>query len=86
MPAVDEIGSGSYLVLTPCKGGLDNYLLFTKSSKIDSEAGLQLRDVLKRAWEQKHGNKFDRRALLYSERVKAHASANTSATNTGAQQ
>jgi large subunit ribosomal protein L28 len=67
-------------------GGLDNYLLFTKTKKIDSDSGLQLREVLKRAWEQKHGNKFDRRAILYSERLKAHNSANNSNNSNSAQQ
>jgi len=68
--------------LTNCVlGGLDNYLLFTRTKKIDSEAGVQLREVLKQAWEQKNGTKFDRRSILYSQRLKVNNTANTSSSS-----
>lgn len=50
-------------------GGLDNYLLFTKPSKIQSQAGLELREVLIKKWEEKHKQKFNRRKILFQERL-----------------
>jgi large subunit ribosomal protein L28 len=50
-------------------GGLDNYLLFTKPSKIHSEAGLELRKVLIKKWEQKHKQKFNRSKILFERRL-----------------
>eukprot|EP01114_Cavostelium_apophysatum_P023229 TRINITY_DN8692_c0_g1_i1.p1 TRINITY_DN8692_c0_g1~~TRINITY_DN8692_c0_g1_i1.p1 ORF type:complete len:118 (+),score=18.04 TRINITY_DN8692_c0_g1_i1:27-356(+) len=34
-------------------GGLDNYLLFTKPEKIDSEYGMQVREEIIGKWEEK---------------------------------
>ena len=41
------------------KGGLDNYLLFTRDKAIDSKFGINLKQQLKQAYEEKEGKKFN---------------------------
>jgi len=49
-------------------GGIDNYILFTKKAKLDSEIGERLRAQLKKKWEKQNGRKFSRCAELFKKR------------------
>jgi hypothetical protein len=55
------------------KGGIDNYILFTKESDIDSEIGMELKKYLVAAWEKKNNTKYNRRKILLEARIAALA-------------
>jgi len=51
------------------KGGLDNYLLFTRNKYIDSDAGKKLKKMIISAWEKKEGTKFKPKKLLLEDKI-----------------
>jgi len=58
-------------------GGVDNYILFTPEKTLDSAIGLELKKHLKKAWEKKHGVKFQRSKVLHEEKVRIWTAENS---------
>jgi len=52
------------------KGGIDNYILYTRDKDIGSKFGLELKEEMKMAFEKKTGKKFDAKQILLDERTK----------------
>lgn len=48
---------------------MDNYILYTRDTKLDSAIGKKLRDILIPEWEKQNGRPFLQRLVIYERRL-----------------